>query len=543
MPAKESNKKRSTKRAPAETALVPHAAPELATLLKRAAGGKLSDVQQYLNAGGSPNVLEPMEKLGLAPLLSAVAVTRHKEAAASIKLLLQAGASVDATSSSAGIWERTALMVACSVSDDLKTVQALLAGGADPCYQAGSDGITALHLAATVGCTDVCRELCTASSNRVLALTNKSDGCSATPLIAACVLEQHAVVKLLCELRANVHHGDAAGNTPLMVAAEGPSTSVLQLLLQQSSINVNQRNDTGDTALVKAACTGNAAAVRLLLQHGADACSINNSCFSTVFAAAIGGDLQILELLIQHGADVRAVTDRGFTLLMQAATDNQPRVAEFLIQQGLSVHAVDDSGSTALHHAAASASKGTETMRVLLAHGADVNAVDLQRCTPLHLAARSEQLDKVEVLVAAGADVLRTDEIGGTALHVAIHFEHLTVVQLLLEHGADVVINTLQYTATDEHSPVSAVMVCNDAAVLKLLLTAGADVHAVTSSGDTCLHIAARHSYSAPVLCLLIKAGADLQAVNEQGLTAAEVAHDACNTLLEQLLNRAAQQA
>jgi uncharacterized protein len=129
------------------------------------------------------------------------------------------------------------------------------------------------------------------------------------------------------------------------------------------------------------------------------------------------------------------------------------------------------------------------------------------------------------------------------ALHVAIHFEHLTVVQLLLEHGADVVINTLQYTATDEHSPVSAVMVCNDSAVLKLLLTAGADVHAVTSSGDTCLHTAARHNYSAPLLCLLIKAGADLQAVNEQGLTAAEVAHDACNTLLEQLLIRAAQQA
>jgi ankyrin repeat protein len=84
-------------------------------------------------------------------------------------------------------------------------------------------------------------------------------------------------------------------------------------------------------------------------------------------------------------------------------------------------------------------------------------------------------------------------------------------------------------------------MYCNDAATLKLLLTAGADVHAVTSRGDTCLHIAVRHSYAVPVICLLIKAGADLHAVNSAGKTAAQVAHDKGHTLIEQLLNRAAQ--
>jgi ankyrin repeat protein len=68
-------------------------------------------------------------------------------------------------------------------------------------------------------------------------------------------------------------------------------------------------------------------------------------------------------------------------------------------------------------------------------------------------------------------------------------------------------------------------------------------VHATTSSGDTCLHIAAEYKYSAPVVCLLIKAGADMHAVNSDGKTAAEVAHDSGNTLIEQLLIRAAQQA
>jgi ankyrin repeat protein len=84
-------------------------------------------------------------------------------------------------------------------------------------------------------------------------------------------------------------------------------------------------------------------------------------------------------------------------------------------------------------------------------------------------------------------------------------------------------------------------MMCQDSATLKLLLTAGADVQAVTSRGDTCLHIAARHNHPIPVLCLLIKAGADLHAVNARGKTAAQVAHEKGHTLIAQLLNRAAQ--
>jgi ankyrin repeat protein len=130
-----------------------------------------------------------------------------------------------------------------------------------------------------------------------------------------------------------------------------------------------------------------------------------------------------------------------------------------------------------------------------------------------------------------------------SALHVAVHSKHLPVVQLLLERGADAVLITMQCEMCMCCDLVPALMMCEDTAILKLLLAAGADVHAVTSSGDTCVHIAARHKYSAPVLCLLIKAGADIHAMNSAGKTTAQVSHDTGNTLFEQLLNRAAQQA
>jgi ankyrin repeat protein len=67
-------------------------------------------------------------------------------------------------------------------------------------------------------------------------------------------------------------------------------------------------------------------------------------------------------------------------------------------------------------------------------------------------------------------------------------------------------------------------------------------VHVRTYAGDTCLHLAAKHEASAAMICLLIKAGADLHAVNSEGRTPAQVAHDRGNTFIEQLLIRAAQQ-
>jgi Ankyrin repeats (3 copies) len=194
---KKSSKKGSKKAAPAaETTLVPHRAPNMTDLLERAKRGKLSDVQQYLSAGGSPNVLvevlmqdvnpanrscstKPVAPEGHfavpLPLLSSVAAAGHSDAAASIQLLLQAGAAVDAIATGA-IVERTALMLASSLSHGLSSVQALLQAGAEPCYQAGSDGMSALHLAAATGCADICMALHNASSGRALEFRGKGDG-------------------------------------------------------------------------------------------------------------------------------------------------------------------------------------------------------------------------------------------------------------------------------------------------------------------------------------------------------------------------------
>jgi ankyrin repeat protein len=87
-------------------------------------------------------------------------------------------------------------------------------------------------------------------------------------------------------------------------------------------------------------------------------------------------------------------------------------------------------------------------------------------------------------VIAAGADIRHCDDAGCTALHTAIHCSHLPVTKLLLGRGADAVLNTMQCSLCACCDQVSALMMCRDTAILKLLLTAGADVYAVTSSGN-----------------------------------------------------------
>ena len=74
-------------------------------------------------------------------------------------------------------------------------------------------------------------------------------------------------------------------------------------------------------------------------------------------------------------------------------------------------------GMTLLQSAAR---KGSPTMVVMLiAAGANVNALNNYGLSPLHVAAFSGRADNASILAAAGADVDLQDKLGNTALHYA----------------------------------------------------------------------------------------------------------------------------
>jgi ankyrin repeat protein len=291
------------------------------------------------------------------------------------------------------------------------------------------------------------------------------------------------------------------------------------------------------TALHITGFRGSLLAAQLLLSHGADPFVTNYHDQNARYHAATSGNLELLQLLMGcSGTDPAGCCPP----LQGAIVNNKLECAKWLLANGADPDALDNQGLTQLHCAAVIPDRDS-FIKLLVEHAANVHALTPQLETALDLAAdKRESVKAVKLLIAAGADAAHIGYEDQGAIHMAVNLGHTEIVQLLLEHGAGAVINAavMECPCCGRVTPLMASTVVP---ITKMLLEAGADVHIRTSRGDTCLHIAAEHSYAAPLVCLMLQAGADIGAVNNDGKTAAQIAHAKGKTLMEALLNRAAQ--
>jgi ankyrin repeat protein len=412
-------------------------------------------------------------------------------------------------------------MCACQQPYTNEPVKLLLQHGADVRLRTPATTMTALHVAARRGYKDKCKLLIEADESTLE--LRSCDG--KTPIFDAVVAGHLPVVELLHKsYNADIFTVDDDGLTLLhgAVLAETSSQPLLAYLLR-NGLSVNAVNKATRTPLHAAVDKGNAAAVQILLEHG----------------AAQGG-VDLVELLPDSSVQATAAADgEGLTLLMRAAAHGHTEVAQLLMLRGANVLGVNAACLTALHYAAYNGK--SETLRLLLQHGADMNVSDKHGLTPLIGTAIYGNLQCMQLLLDAGADVSRASSLGITVLHTAASDQNCPQLLKILLQRADAM---ALINSTAKHCECcgncSPLAWCSQPAHVKLLLAAGADMHVTSSTGNTCLHVAAAHNRLASVVCLLIKAGVNLPAVNSDGKTAAQVATDCGNTLTASLLTRAA---
>jgi hypothetical protein len=135
------------------------------------------------------------------------------------------------------------------------------------------------------------------------------------------------------------------------------------------------------------------------------------------------GSMQVLDALLRYpGTNVDAPAMNGNTALMMAAYKRNKPAAEALIAKGA---AVNRPGWTPLHYAAASGDD--DIARLLLAHGAEVDAVSPPasgKYTPLMMAAREGHQDSALFLLGQGADPRLKNGEGLTASQIAQRADH-----------------------------------------------------------------------------------------------------------------------
>lgn len=151
---------------------------------------------------------------------------------------------------------------------------------------------------------------------------------------------------------------------------------------------------------------------------------------------AKSGDLEQVQLLIVQGVDVNEKATRDETPLIIASLAGNGEIVNYLLQRGANIYARNASGMTALHAAAYAGQ--TEIVSLLVAKGASANdAANRFETTPLHLASEENHVETVRVLLGHGADFTAVEINGFSALTQAGWREHWGVLELLLANGAE----------------------------------------------------------------------------------------------------------
>jgi hypothetical protein len=184
---------------------------------------------------------------------------------------------------------------------------------------------------------------------------NLADGAGTTPLIAAAQLPSSQVgaaeiVRRLAQAGADVNARDRGGQTAATIAADKGNVETLVLLrslgatdaqAQLARAGVDERG-----LLARTVAARRLAAVRLLVAGGADANAVDARGWPRLIDAADRGHVEIVQALLGGGALVNGKTPTGVIALSAAVLKRHTSVVHLLLAAGADVHVRDPAGET-----------------------------------------------------------------------------------------------------------------------------------------------------------------------------------------------------
>jgi uncharacterized protein len=524
---------------------------------KSSIGSSDTPVKLILQAGADCNLSSAAQ--GFTPLMLA-------QTADIASCLLDNGADIEMECNEG----RTALHLACK-GGQLAVAKVLLKRGAEQhILKSSNDGSTPLSTAIKSHEVDITMLLLQHLLEQTDFDINHPTLVLDEPLICA------AAWSGMCKVvEAALDHGafiNAAGphGTALKLAAHACHYDIVSLLCERGA-ELNARCSRMQMSGVEAALMrGNVRIIKKLIKHGADSNAVSpKSQMCPLMQAAMLGKCGVLAALLQAGAHFDAVLQykclssvslhlqdsaaaaevlkvllpycsnldqplvgNDDNALTYALTQGSLYVARALRAAGADVHC-SIRGRTAAHAAAQSGS--VAVVKWVQSLGVDLRGLTNSHDSPLHCACYSTEPDAAKYLLdllEAADDVHARNVDQQTPLYYAADSAADSVVQLLLQRGAAV-------NARDA-SNTTPLMHAKSAAVVKLLLAAGADAAAADISDNSVLHYLANSGVTAGAICLLLRAGADPTAVDNNGSTAAHIAGMSGHFALEALLSRAA---
>lgn len=364
----------------------------------------------------------------------------------------------------------------------------------------------------------------------------------------AAVRGQSEILKVFLDHHFPVNDADDSGNTPLHLAILENHRNVFDLLITESSVNIDALNLKGETPLLMA-MANNIDVAETLIRKDANVCIRDNDGTSALDLAARQNQMQIVELLIKKGAIITgkngldlnvlklkmqplnyAVRNRnskmvqllmmneinaidvedyaGETPLSLAVNDNDFQMLKYLIQHGRTINPKIEINP----HSATFQNLQSENLlkRSLCTGSLEIWKFLLQRSTQidriaystLHSAVREGNLQKVKELLKTKED--KNSINSRLAVYIAVESENEDVLKVLLEEGYSL------DSCFNDKSPIHTAATFNHPQLVHLLLKFGANLNSTTIDKQTPLHFATAAGQS-QVVEFLLNAGSDFK--------------------------------
>jgi ankyrin repeat protein len=375
---------------------------------------------------------------------------------------------------------------------------------------ASTDKTTSLHLAAASGHSLlVCKLLKDGISRDI----NRKDASGDTSLLGAVKNGHFDIAAQLLDANADPSLPDRSRQTPLHVASTNGSLNVIELLLSLgTAVSIDAKDGKNNTPLHLALANGHAEIAMALLSPSRDLDTSQLPHLATE-ETETAAETPVSELPAQvrtaeaeestasgktvlRFLSLNSQNSTGVTPLILAIQSGQVQVVELLLRLGAEVNVPDGSKRTPLHHAALL--DAVHILCLLLqVQDAKINFEDANNATPLHVAASAGLIDNVKMLVETGADCNAADKQRRTPLGLACEMGYADVVGLLL----------LKCTQNNITASFLIAAQAGHVDIVQLLLDAGAAIDALNkqANSSTALHFGALGGNEALVQELIVR--------------------------------------
>lgn len=349
-------------------------------------------------------------------------------------------------------------------------------------------------------------------------------------------------------------------NSTFVTAATQGWEEVISRLLAFPDFDINQRDATGNTALMNASKEGHMGIVRLLRERGADGLLENDDAETALLLAIVHGQADILDVFFEGDHAIGVDDPRLLIAASTQGTHADLNMIDALITRGANPWKADEEGLLPVHRAAETGridalkklidsmglgwaerllSMDSEHTMVFSAlviavagserpwrnseqQSAYCSAGDNENSCAFHYTALFGLLDAAKRLLGWGVSVNVLDDNECSALLYASGFGHSTLVELLLSKGADVNQSERRWRLT----PLMHAAAKGYARVVELLCQAENQAINATTEGEEKITALMCAILAGDLDCVshIIKRKPDLEIKDTNGRTALTVA-------------------